>query len=214
MRQNAIWSLIDRDYAIALDAGCGNGRDFQMLLKHAQKLVGVDFSPGMVKGAKFKAAKLDTCVYLAAADVTNLPFKDGSFDISFHADFYIYFQNNDILRLFKEQKRVTKDLMIIFVHSKYNGYRLPFWYQAKIKKDPWYEIRAYSLKELRNIFDDQEILASGGVDSYILDLVNTVGKGFIGRPICPKLLRDRINKIEFFRRPLFWEIIYIVIKVD
>ena len=95
----------------------------------------------------------------------------------------------------------------------YNAYRLLFWYLAKTRRDPWYEIRAYSLKELRNIFDDQEIVASGGVGSYILNLVDTVGKGFIGRPICPRFLRDKINKIEFLRRPLFWESIYIAIKV-
>ena len=174
----------------------------------------VDFSQEAIDRAKKVNAEAGLKnFYTLRANAFTLPFKDRSFDISFHADFYIYFQNNDILRLFKEQKRVTRNLMVIFVHSKYNAYRLLFWYLAKVKKDPWYEIRAYSLKELKNIFDDEEIVASGGVDGYVLNLVNTVGKTFIGRPICPKLFRDKINKIEFLRRPLLGEIIYLVIKV-
>jgi ubiquinone/menaquinone biosynthesis C-methylase UbiE len=152
-------------------------------------------------------------LYTLRANAFTLPLKDESFDVSFHADFYVYFQNSDILRLFKEQKRVTKNLIVIFVHHKYNAYRLLFWYWAKIKKEPWYEIRAYSLKELKNMFADEEVVTSGGVDSYARNLVNTVGKGFIGRPLCPKFLRDIINKIELLRKPIFWEIIYIVIKV-
>lgn len=199
-----------------LEVAAHSAKDSRYLASEFQdcEFYTVDFSQEAVEWAK----KVNTEVGLKnlhtlQANAFTLPFKDRAFDISFHADFYIYFQNNDILRLFNEQKRVTKDLMVIFVHNKYNARRLIFWFLAKIKKDPWWEIRAFSLKELRNIFGDQELLASGGVGSYVLHFVNDFGKWFIGRPICPKFFRDKINKIEFLRGRLFWEIIYIVIKV-
>jgi len=81
-RQQAISSLLNDDYAMALDAGCGNGRDSQILSKHADKLIGVDFSLGMLQGAKPAIEKSGAPrVYLVAADITNLPFKDVSFDL-------------------------------------------------------------------------------------------------------------------------------------
>lgn len=174
----------------------------------------VDFSGKSVEWVKKANAKAGLKnIYPLQANAFNLPFKDRAFDISFNADFYIYFGQNDLSILLKEQKRVTKDLTVIFVHNKYSARRLIFWFLAKTKRDPWWQFKGFSLKELRNIFADQEILATGGVDSYVLRFVNELGETFIGRLICPKFLRDKINRIEFLRRHPFWEIIYLVIKV-
>lgn len=81
-RQKAILSLIKNNYALGLDAGCGNGRDFSMLLQHTQTIIGIDFSPAMVAGARIKADRTlnGRRIHLAMADVTRLPFQDNSFD--------------------------------------------------------------------------------------------------------------------------------------
>lgn len=152
--------------------------------------------------------------YILQENAFNLSFKENYFDISFHSGFYILFwDNKDILKLFKEQKRITKNFVIIFVHNKYSFiHTLIFWYLANIKKDPLYKIRRYSLKELKSIFNNEEIIEANGIDNYILDITNKFGKGLIGRPILPKFLRNMINNLRLFKRPFFCEIIYIVIK--
>lgn len=83
MRQRTISSLIHDDYSVVLDAGCGNGRDFSILLQYAHRLVGIDFSQGMVREAK---TKLDNVankeqISLVVGDVSRLPVSDASFDL-------------------------------------------------------------------------------------------------------------------------------------
>lgn len=81
-RQEAILSLIKNNYALGLDAGCGNGRDFNMLLQHTQTIIGIDSSQGMVAEARIKADRTlnGQRIHLSIADVTRLPFQNGSFD--------------------------------------------------------------------------------------------------------------------------------------
>lgn len=200
-----------------LEVAAHSGKDSRYLAGEFQdcEFHTVDFSEKALAWEKRANAEAGLKnIYPLQANAFNLPFKDKAFDVSFNADFYIYFRKNELLRLFQEQKRVTKELMVIFVHYKYNARRLTFWLLAKTKKDPWWQIGGFSLKELRSIFADQEILATGGVGSYALYFVNDFGKWFIGRPICPKFLRDKINRIEFLQRHPFWEIVYLVIKMD
>lgn len=75
-------------------------------------------------------------IHAVQANAFTLPFKDKSFDISFNADFYIYFQDEDVLKLFKEQKRVTRFILATFVQNKYNVYRLLRRYLTNLMKDP------------------------------------------------------------------------------
>ena len=81
-RQEAILSLIKNTYALGLDGGCGNGRDFNMLLQHTRTVIGIDSSQGMVAEARIKADKSlnGQRIHLAMADVTRLPFQNSSFD--------------------------------------------------------------------------------------------------------------------------------------
>ena len=80
-RQKAIMSLIN-NYNLMLDVACGNGRYFNMLLGHTNQLIGVDFSPDMLKMAKSKADILaDRRVNVLLGDLTQLPFIDSLFDL-------------------------------------------------------------------------------------------------------------------------------------
>jgi len=152
-------------------------------------------------------------LHAVRADAFRLPFADRSFDISFSADFYVYFGDGDIRRLLAEQKRVTKGRVVVFVHHRYNAYRLVFWCRAWAKgQSPWYNIRAFTLKDMRGIFEGERIVGVGGIDSWVVNLANTVGSGFLGRPVCPRPVREWIGRTAFFRKPLFWEIVYIVVE--
>lgn len=125
MRQNAISSLLDDGYDRALEAGCGNGRDFQILSKHTQKLFSIDFSPGMLRGAKLKIKTIgNTSVYLATADITNLPFKDASFDLIVCSEVLEHIPR--WLKAIFEFRRVLKPKgdLIISTPNKYSMYGL------------------------------------------------------------------------------------------
>src|SRR2546422_5846754 len=62
---------------LILDAGCGTGRNFPQLLAAGSKVVGVDFSLGMLKTAQGNFPALP----IVQADLEcELPFKDSSFD--------------------------------------------------------------------------------------------------------------------------------------
>ena len=50
------------------------------------------------------------------------------------------------------------------------------------------------MKELNAIFANEKIAAIGGVESWALQLVDSVGIGFIGRPICPSSLETQLTK--------------------
>jgi ubiquinone/menaquinone biosynthesis C-methylase UbiE len=64
-----------------LDAGCGNGRYSQHMLKHADadaRLTAFDLSPNMLERARRRVNDLRATY--AVADVTKLPYADESFD--------------------------------------------------------------------------------------------------------------------------------------
>jgi SAM-dependent methyltransferase len=82
-RQAAIVRLLDSHYPDVLDAGCGNGRDFSLLLSHSDRLTGIDFSAGMIEEAKSRVQKLFIAknMRVIQGDITQLDFPDGSFDL-------------------------------------------------------------------------------------------------------------------------------------
>ena len=135
----------------------------------------IDFSQEATRRATKVNTELEVKnLHILRANAFNLPFKDSSFDISFHSGFYTYVRDNsDLSKLFEEQKRVTKNLIVISGYNKYTPYALLYWYLANIKRDPWYKIRRYSVKELNAIFANEKIAAIGGVESWALQLVDS-----------------------------------------
>jgi SAM-dependent methyltransferase len=82
-RQKTIISLLDDHYTDVLDAGCGNGRDFLMLLSHSDRLTGVDLSLPMVERAmnKTRVMSMEMKVRVSSGDITHLNLPDNSFDL-------------------------------------------------------------------------------------------------------------------------------------
>lgn len=80
-RYDALASLVD-NYTLALDAGCGNGRYFDMLIGHGGQIIGVDFSKDALRRAKFKIDAFPVGqAGVLLGDLTRLPFRDCSFDL-------------------------------------------------------------------------------------------------------------------------------------
>jgi ubiquinone/menaquinone biosynthesis C-methylase UbiE len=65
-----------------LDLGCGNGRNSIYLAKEGMKVIGMDFSRGLLKISKNKAEwkQIDDKVDLIEGDIGSLPLKDQSVD--------------------------------------------------------------------------------------------------------------------------------------
>lgn len=79
-----------------LDSGCGDGR----FLPYAD--VGVDFSKGMLKKAKYKGRDL------VRASILHLPFKNKSFDVAFMVDVLLHIEPDKQKQALTEAKRVAK----------------------------------------------------------------------------------------------------------
>ena len=66
----------------ALDLGCGHGRAAIYLAEQGWDVDGVDFVPLAIEEARRRAAAADVAVNFHAADVTNLDFLNGPYDLA------------------------------------------------------------------------------------------------------------------------------------
>lgn len=100
-----------------LELGCGTGRVLQKLSETAAKAVGVDISAGMIEWAKGRG--LDARI----ADLCDLPFEDGEFDVV--CSYKVLAHVPNIMRALEEATRVTRSgghLLLEF----YNPWSLRF----------------------------------------------------------------------------------------
>ncbi|MDP9067984.1 MAG: class I SAM-dependent methyltransferase [Actinomycetota bacterium] len=92
--------------ATTLDVACGTG----FLTRHLPgAVVALDHSETMLGLARTKARN---CSFLRA-DALRLPFKDGSFDRVFSANFYGHLQQSEAAQFLSEARRVSKELVIV-----------------------------------------------------------------------------------------------------
>lgn len=65
----------------ALDLGCGTGTNSIYLAQHGFQVVGVDFAPKAIAVARAQARRAGVDVKFHIADVTQIDFLDGKFDL-------------------------------------------------------------------------------------------------------------------------------------
>ncbi|KAB1194753.1 methyltransferase domain-containing protein [Haloferax sp. MBLA0076] len=66
----------------ALDLGCGNGRHVELLSGHADDVVGLDVSRGLLDEATTRATDRGFDAGLVQGDASRLPFVDDAFDLA------------------------------------------------------------------------------------------------------------------------------------
>lgn len=109
-----------------LDVGCGNGRLYQYLwaellcaeLNSAHRYVGIDQSEELIKIAKVQCAELNSAhkVEFIVADVFDLSFKNGEFDVAVGIAFLHHIPGEELrLKVLKEIYRVLKPGGILFL---------------------------------------------------------------------------------------------------
>lgn len=74
-----VLEMLDSERGLILDIGCAAGAEFEPLLARGFQIVGLDYSPEMLRlaGQRFSASR---DVNLCRADAEGLPFADSSFD--------------------------------------------------------------------------------------------------------------------------------------
>jgi tRNA (uracil-5-)-methyltransferase TRM9 len=66
----------------AVDVGCGNGRHSELLADHADRVLGVDASVGLLREARDRAASRGFDAALVAGDAARLPLRDDTTDLA------------------------------------------------------------------------------------------------------------------------------------
>ncbi|QKY19220.1 class I SAM-dependent methyltransferase [Halolamina sp. CBA1230] len=74
--------LDDRTGELGLDLGCGNGRHAEVLADHADRVVGVDASTGLLAEAADRAAESGFDADLVTGDAATIPLRDETVDLA------------------------------------------------------------------------------------------------------------------------------------
>lgn len=93
-----------------LDVGCGVGRNLIPLAKMGAKVTGVDIAPKMLDTClnEVKKTKVEENVGLKKADIINLPFEDGKFDLVVCTEVLFHLTDDVLPKAISELGRVLK----------------------------------------------------------------------------------------------------------
>ena len=139
------------DATSVLEIAGGSCRDSYHLATCGVRAVGSDFEPQTVA---YVAERLKHDRFtVAREDGFAMSWPDRNFDLSFSNGFWVCFRENaDVLRLLREQARVTKRYVVALVHNGENA-RLRRVFARRAEEDPLYDIRFYSIPDLKAIVD-------------------------------------------------------------
>ena len=142
-----ISAILKKNEKKILELGAGSFRDVGTLNNWGIACYGIDYSIEAVSMAKEKFPKFIDKISLD--DCFNLKYKDKDFDLSYHNGLWGYFSDDDILKLVKEQARVTRSRIIATVHNAHNKSFVEYF--EKLKQDePLYNLRFFEMEEVIN----------------------------------------------------------------
>ena len=161
-----------------LEIAAGSFRDVGALNKWGISCVGVDYSEESVgQSKKYFPLYKDKIMRM---DAFSLNFVDNQFDFSFHNGFWTYFEDEEILRLLKEQARVTKYRIVATVHNKHNSNFVDYFNHLS-ESDPLYKLRFFEMDEMYSLMntvcEKVEIIPVGKGKKYYEDDLINIGLG-------------------------------------
>ena len=118
-----------------LNVGCAHGPDF-LPFRQGFELYGVDFAIEMLRLARKYAQKFSLAVNLSLADVTQLPYRDESFDRAISVATYHHIRSEDQPVAISELKRVLKPGGEAFI-TVWNRWQPRFWFKPREVRIPW-----------------------------------------------------------------------------
>ncbi len=138
-----------------LEIAGGSCRDSRYLANSGFSATGSDFDEQTLQYLQEERFPNDILNY-SKEDAFDLTFPENSFDLVFHNGFFIYFKNSDIDKMLKEQEKVARRYIVIFVHNVENKNLIKD-FQEKSKNDALYKIRFFDKNEIINIIKDSNI---------------------------------------------------------
>ena len=138
-----------------LECAGGSCRDSRYLYNIGYEAVGSDFDEKTLNYVNTKYSNSNFS--LQKKDGFNLDCKNNQFAVVFHNGFWVLFNDDNILvKLLKEQARVTKNYLVILVHNSMNKSQIKT-YEEKSKKDDLYKIRMFNKEELISLLNKSNI---------------------------------------------------------
>lgn len=139
-----------------LEIAGGTCRDSRYLSDIGFRAIGLDINQFILDYCRKRFP--DSSLRLVRGNAFNLPFPDKSFDITFSNGFWICFDDDvELAALVREQARVTRRFMISFVHNQSNKHLVEL-FRERSRHDRLYNIRFFTVEELREIIDGSGIL--------------------------------------------------------
>lgn len=161
-----------------LEIAAGSFRDFGALNKMGLDAYGIDFSNKSVESAKKQFTHLADKI--SEQDAFNTNFKDESFDFTFHNGLWVYFNDENIMNLLKEQIRISKYRIAVTVHNKHNKQFVEYFDRLKVD-DPLYELRFFEVDEITDLLKTSvknvKVIPVGKGKKYYEDDLINIGLG-------------------------------------
>ncbi len=177
-----------------LNAGCGHGADFLPFTTNFN-LYGVDFAAGMIAAAAKYAGKYRFPPSLAVADITALPFGDGSFDYAIAVAVYHHLPPEGRLTGLRELHRVLKPGGEAFL-TVWNRGQFRFWGKPRDLLIPWKQ-KNRTIQRYYHLFGYGEIAklvrAAGFHPAAIFPEYRHRGFRFLSRNIC--LIMKKVDTV-------------------
>jgi hypothetical protein len=129
-----------------LEIGAGSFRDMAALCRWGIFCEGVDYSTESIERAKLQFPEFKDRIH--RMDAFNFEYGDNSFDLTFHNGFWgCLSSDEEIIRVAKEQARVSKCRMIATVHNAHN-IKFKQYFDERKKTDPLYSVRFFKIEEI------------------------------------------------------------------
>jgi hypothetical protein len=172
-------SVLTQNDIKVLELGAGSFRDMANLNSLGVDCWGTDYSNTSVQLAKNQFKKIKDKIFCSDA-FDMLMIEDKEYDATFHNGLWVLFDDDkDILKLVKEQARISKRLIISTVHNAHNQNFVNY-FEKLSKTDDLYKIRFFSVDEMKNILltvcNKVEIIPVGKGKKYFEDRMINEGK--------------------------------------
>lgn len=165
-------AVLDEEDKKILEIAAGSFRDTAQLNAFGLDCWGTDYSDTSVELAKKHFPLIGYKLFQSDAfDMKDI--EDKVFDVTFHNGLWVLFNNNeDIIKLAKEQSRITKNKMIITVHNGHNQQFVDYFKKLSVNDD-LYKIRFFQMEEitdlLLNVCKSVKIIPVGKGKKYYED---------------------------------------------
>lgn len=175
----AIFREIGRD-KVVMDMGCGEGYFARMMAPIAKKVIGVDFTEGMIRLAIEQEKKEQRGIEYHLGDVRDMPFiPDSSIDVCVGNYVVQYSKPEELLQFYGEMARVLVDngkFVLLFPHPALHL------------------VKKYSVMDYHHQLEDYDYIGSRG-EYFSADLKTVQGEVFEGG-MYHSTLEDHFNGIS------------------